>query len=138
MDAVLEAVKDIVLARINQESLSDRPILIKARALSPQEAIGNPETYDFPLLKGKEKIVEADYDGHLGHAYTDMPGGFQGSLSGLFGMAVINNYRRALQVAAINALVSRWGLVQDTVHCKDEQPRTCARRCRAFIEEKYP
>jgi len=138
MDAVLEAAKDLVVARIKEGALQDRLILIKARVLSAREAIGNPETYDFPLLKGKEKMVEADYDGHVGHAYTDMAGDFQGTLGELFGMAITNNYRRALQAAAINALVSWWGLVDNTVHCKDGQPKACARRCRTFIEEKYP
>jgi hypothetical protein len=138
MDSILEEAKNVVLARVRQEVLSEQPILIKARVLSIQEAIGNPEEYDFPLLKGKEKIIEADYCGHLGHAYTDMYGGFRGSLESLFKMAPVNNYRRALQVAAMNALAGYWKLVDHTVHCKDEQPKKCALRCREFIEKTLP
>ena len=138
MSSVLEAARSVVMARVKKEALSKQPILIRARVLSTQEAIGNPEEYDFPLLKGKEKIIEANYAGHLGHAYTDMYGGFEGSLEDLFGINPVNNYRKALQVAAINALSGYWGLIEDAVHCKDGQPKKCALQCREFIEKNFP
>jgi len=137
--SVLETARDLAVARAQKEGLSDKPILIRARVLSVREAIGNPEEYDFPLLKGKEKIIEADYAGHLGHAYTDMYGGFEGSVGDLFRMHAVNNYRRALQVAAINALAGYWGLLEDdAVHCKDDRPKKCAAQCREFIGRSYP
>lgn len=138
MSKVFNATKDKMMKRLGQEGLLGKLILIKARVLSAQEAIGNPEEYDFPLLKGKEKIVEANFQGHLGHAFTDMYGGFRGSLEEVFKVEPSNNYRRALQIAAINALAKYWGLVDNTVHCKDEQPKKCALKSREFIEKNYP
>ncbi len=135
---ILHLAKEKVESRLKKENLFQKKILIKAKVLSAQEAIGNPERDDFPLLKGRERIVEANYEGHLGHAFTDMHGGFEGQISELFQMPLDNNYRRALLVGAINALSHYWGMVDDTVHCKDTQPEECARKCVEFIKQGYP
>ena len=138
MNNILNSAKENIVKRLREENLLNDKILLEAKVLSAVEAIGNPEEYDFPLLKGKEKIVEADFNGHLGHAFTDMYGGFYGSLEEVFAMDSPNNYRRALQVATINALCEYWGLVDDTVHCKDNQPKICAGKCVEFVEKNYP
>jgi len=137
MKLTLELAKEKALDKVNKEHLLDEKVILTAKVLSAREAIGNPEEYDFPLLKGKEKIIEANFKGHLGHAYTDMYGGHEGSLREVFEMELSNNYRRALQVATINALANYWGLVKDTVHCKNEEPRKCAKQSVKFIEEHY-
>ena len=135
---ILEKTKQKVVTRLKKEGLLSKKILLKAKVLSAQEAIGNPEEYDFPLLKGKEKIVEANYEGYRGHAFTDMYGGFEGTLEEVFGMPSSNNYRRALQVAAINALTNYWGMGDDTVHCKDDRPKQCAREYLRYFDAHYP
>jgi len=52
----------------NRNLLAGR-VRIQARGLSAQEAIGNPEADDFPLQKGKERLMQADFwmhrDRHL-------------------------------------------------------------------------
>ena len=87
MRKLFESLKDKVIARLKEEDLLKESIFIKARVLSAQEAIGNPQEYDFPLLKGKEKMVEANFRDSVGHAYTDMYGDFQGSLEEVFNIA---------------------------------------------------
>ena len=54
--------------------------VVSARTLSAKEAIGNPDRDDFPLLKGKEFMVEASFRGAKGQAFTDMPGNYKGYL----------------------------------------------------------
>ncbi|MBU4427462.1 MAG: hypothetical protein KKB35_12100, partial [Proteobacteria bacterium] len=44
----------------DQDLLSER-VWIRARPLSIEEAIGNPEADDFPLQKGKEKLMQAEF-----------------------------------------------------------------------------
>lgn len=138
MGKILDTVKTIVINRLKDENLLDEDILIKARVLSTKEAIGNPENYDFPILKGKEKIMEADFRGFKGQAFTDMYGGYKGSLGNVFNFEASNNYRRALQVATINALTNYWGLASNTAHCKDEVPKICASKIVDFIQKEYP
>ena len=135
---ILESAKERVVERLREEKLLNSNVLLEAKVLSAVEAIGNPEEYDFPLLKGKEKIVEANFRDHLGHAFTDTYGGFYGSLEEVFAMDSSGNYRRALQVATINALCKYWGIVEDTVHCKDKQPKICAGQCVEFVKKNYP
>ena len=43
-----------------------QPVRIRARTLSTEEAIGNPEADDFPLQKGKEKLMQAEFFDSLG------------------------------------------------------------------------
>jgi len=135
---ILEEAKEKVESRLKKEGLFESEITVKAKVLSPQEAIGNPERDDFPLLKGRERIMEANFKGHLGHAFTDMYGGFEGQLNELFDIPLNNNYRRALMVATINALSKYWGLVEDTVHCKDNQPQKCAKKCIEYFKQEFP
>lgn len=49
----------------------DEPVSVIARPLTAEEAIGRPEHDDYPLLKGKERMMEARFKGAAGQAYTD-------------------------------------------------------------------
>ncbi len=135
---ILESAKEKAVQRLKEEGRLEQNVIIEAKVLSPEEAIGNPEEYDFPLLKGKERIVEAQYNGAKGHAFTDMYGGFSGTLNQVLCMPSTNNFRRALQVATINALCQHWGLTTNTVHCREDQPQTCARECLEYLRDNYP
>jgi len=137
-ERILENTIDAAYRRSAKEGLLEDHVSIRARVLSPEEAIGNPEEYDFPLLKGKERIVEACFRKNTGHAFTDTYGGFEGSLKEVLSMGLSNNYRRALCVSAVNALVMYWGLVNNTTHCKNAQPKICASRFPVYIKKTYP
>jgi len=73
-------------------------------ALTPEEAIGNPESEDFPILKGVERLMQAEFAGSFGQAFTDMYGDFEGTLQDVLAMELNNNYRRAIFVATLNAV----------------------------------
>ncbi len=135
---ILKEAKEKVFQKAQQENLLEKSVCVRAKVLSAEEAIGNPEEYDFPLLKGREKIVEANFQTHKGHAFSDMFGGFQGSLSDVLQMPLSNNYRRSLVVATLNAVTRYWGLIDQTVHCRDQQPKECAKRCVEYFSQRYP
>lgn len=111
-------------------------IVVRARTLTPEEAIGNPEGDDFPLKKGKERLMEAEFRGALGQAFTDRFGDYEGTLDQIFTMPLKNNYRRALFVAAMNAVLRHLGLIGGTVHCRDEGPAECAAQVASFIRDR--
>ncbi len=123
---------------VDENNLLNEEIFIKARVLTPEEAIGNPEEKDFPLLKGKERMIQADFKGSYGQAFTDMYGNFQGKISDIVAMELKNNYRRALFVASINAVMRYLKLIEKTIHCKDEEPFECSQMIEKFILENYP
>jgi len=120
-----------------REGLLDESIMITARKLTPEEAIVNPEDRDFPLHKGNERLMQAEFRGARGQAFTDMFGNFEGSLKDIFSMPLENNFRRAVFVAGLNALMRSLGRTQGTVHCRDEEPKTCAGALVTYIRNKY-
>jgi hypothetical protein len=120
-----------------EKGLLDKKIRIKARALSPQEAIGNPEADDFPIQKGRERLMQADMDGALGQAFTDRFGDYEGSLQAALNTPLTSNYGRAVFIAALNAGLRHAGLMGQTVHCKDKGPKMCAESLAAHLTERY-
>ena len=122
---------------LGRHDLLGETVKVKARVLSTEEAIGNPETEDFPLQKGKERLMQADIGGGLGQAFTDRFGDYEGTLESILATPLTNNFRRAIFVAAINAALRRLGLVQGTIHCRDQGPDRCARALADFIQNRY-
>lgn len=122
---------------IRRQDLSDERIEVRGRILEPDEAIGTPRRKDFPLLKGKEKLMEASFRGAKGQAFTDMPENFAGSLREITERPLKTNYDRAVLVSSINAVCNFMGISKNNVHCKNEEPEECAAELAAWIKEKY-
>jgi hypothetical protein len=136
MSAVYDELKNKMLDLCRGNSLFGEKIVVRARTLTPEEAIGNPEGDDFPLKKGKERLMEAEFRGALGQAFTDRFGDYEGTLDEIFSMPLKNNYRRALFVAALNAVLKHLGVIGGTVHCRDEGPAECAAQIGSLIKER--
>ncbi len=50
--------------KITRENrLSDSDISVLVKTLSPEEAIGVPGRRDFPIVDGRERVIEADFQG---------------------------------------------------------------------------
>ncbi|MFH0813851.1 MAG: DUF364 domain-containing protein [Pseudomonadota bacterium] len=111
---------------VNEHNWSTEEITVVAQTLSPEEAIGNPEEDDYPLLKGRERIMEARFREARGHAFTDMFGNYRGTIDEILGMEMKNNFRRAVFVSTLNAVLRHLGMVEGTVHCKDRAPQECS------------
>jgi len=116
---------------------SSRVNVVNIRPLTPQEAIGNPERDDFPLLKGKEVMIQADFRGSRGQAFTDMPGNYSGTLREVFEMPLANNFQRAIFIASINAVLRYFKFISKTVHCRDKEPGECAAHLVDYIKERF-
>jgi hypothetical protein len=122
---------------IDNKNFYNEKVVIRARILDPKEAIGNPERKDFPLLKGKERIMQADFKGSYGQAFTDMYGNYEGTLDQIINMNLNNNYRRAIFVSTINAVMRYLNLIEGTIHCKDEDPEHCGEELINYILTNY-
>ena len=112
---------------VETNNLLDEEIVITGRALSVEEAIGNPKRQDFPIVKGKEKLMQADFKGCKGQAFTNMAGNFKGTLKEVLNNPLESNFDRAILVASMNAICCYLGLIEKTIHCHDDQPEQCAR-----------
>jgi len=117
--------------------MSQEVEVVGARPLTPQEVIGRPERDDFPLLKGKEVMIQADFKGSLGQAFTDMPGNYSGTLKEIFDMSLDNNFKRALFISTLNAVLRYLNYISKTVHCRDKEPEECAAHLVDYIKERF-
>jgi uncharacterized protein (DUF4213/DUF364 family) len=137
MDMLFDTLKARARKLWNDHGILDQKVLVSARALTAEEAIGHPESKDFPLQKGKERLMQAEFMGSLGQAFTDQSGNFEGSLEKILDMDLKNNYRRAIFVATLNAVLRHMGLIERTVHCKDQDPLLCSKDLNSYIKNRY-
>jgi len=113
---------------IKEHNLLKQSIEIICNPIDTRRAIGVPERKDFPLLKGKERLMEAEFAGSYGQAYTDEFSDFQGTLEDILSLPLGNNYERAVFISSLNAVMKHLRLIEGTRHCRDSSPGKCAER----------
>jgi hypothetical protein len=122
---------------LETRGLLGEKVRVKARALSPEEAIGNPEADDYPIQKGKERLMQADIRGALGQAFTDRFGDYEGTLGDILTVPLTSNFRRAIFLSALNAALRHLRMIEGTVHCRDQEPKRCAKTLCDHIRYRY-
>lgn len=137
MADLYEELKQQALKLLEGKNLLAERVGIRARALSIEEAIGNPEADDFPLQKGKERLMQAQFFNAMGQAFTDQYGDFEGTLEEVLQMPLENNFRRAIFVATLNAVLRHLKQVEKTIHCRDQEPAQCADELARYLKKQY-
>lgn len=122
---------------VEENGLLDEEILITGRTLSVEEAIGSPERQDYPIVKGKEKLMQAVFKGEKGQAFTDMAGDFQGTLAEVLAKNPQSNFDRAILISTMNAVLRYLGQVDKTIHCHNEDPEHCSLELVKHITDKF-
>ena len=122
---------------VTDNNLLDKRVKVTGRALSSIEAIGYTEKKDFPILKGKKKLLEAEFKGVKGQAFTDMPEDYSGTLQDVIEMPLDNNFNMAIYIATLNAVCRYLKLADNTVHCKDDGPEKCAVELVSYLESRF-
>lgn len=126
------------LELVKKNALSNLRVEVKTRALKAEEAIGNPDRKDFPLLKGKEVLMEARFKDAIGQAYTDMPTEFSGTLKEIVNIDIKTSRDRALYISVLNAVVKYIYEDIQTIHCRNNEPEECSKEIAGFIDKtKY-
>jgi len=137
MSEVYEEIRKRLFDICRTEELLSQPVQVKARVLTPEEAIGNPEADDFPIQKGKERLMQAEFLGSMGQAFTDQYGNFEGVLGDILKIDLKNNFRRAVFVSTMNAVLRYLGRIENTIHCRDQEPAECAGELVSYIQAKH-
>ena len=65
---------------LTEEGILGEQVVINTKSLTPEEAIGITKRKDFPIITGKDVMVQAECMGSLGQAFTDAPSSFEGML----------------------------------------------------------
>lgn len=121
-DELREALKN----EIQKHNLSGQNISVRCKTLSALEAIGKPEHDDYPILKGKEVMVEAVFEGAKGQVFTDEFENADYLVDDLLKIRLNSNKRRASFISGLNAVFRYLNLCDKTIHCKDKEPIDCA------------
>ena len=132
-----DVIKEKFAAIVRENGLESEKMVITAAALSTEEAIGNPEHRDYPLITGRERMMQADFRGSVGQAFTDMYGNYDGTLADILDMELKNNFRRAIFISSLNAVMRHMGLVDKTGHCKNDEPPKCSQEFVKYVSENY-
>jgi len=125
--AALETTRTELRRLVAAAGLSGAEVEVLAKPLTPEEAIGTPGRRDYPIILGKERVIEAVVLGAKGHAFTDSARELQGTVGEVLSLELDTNVNRAIFVATANALLRHLGKARGTVHCKDDDPERCAR-----------
>jgi hypothetical protein len=137
MNDTLERVRTALGRIVDDEGLGSARLSVLARPLGPEEAIGTPGRRDFPIVEGKERVLEARVREARGHAFTDSAREFSGTVEDVLALPLDTSQHRAIFLATLNALVAHLGRATATVHCRDDDPETCARTIAAGLLERF-
>lgn len=122
---------------VSQRWQINSQVTIRSYPLAGAVALGETSQKDYPLLKGKEQMMEATIGEARGQAYTDHPGYFTGTLRQTLSLPPSDNFTRGLFIASLNALLRHLGMIEGTVHCRNAEPEDCARQAVGFIEKRW-
>jgi len=136
---IYDTLKKALEEKISAHNLADQPIDITCKALSAREAIGTPDHDDYPIIKGKEVMVEADFLNAKGQSFTDEFENRSYRVKDLLSIELSGNLssnrERASFIAGLNAVYRHLGLVDTTIHCKDKEPVLCAEQLSNIISK---
>lgn len=135
---LFEILKAEFVKILTEENLLAEKIEILSKALTPEEAIGITKRKDFPIITGKEVMLQAECRGAYGQAFTDAPTVFKGTLAEVCQMDLENDsHAKGVFIASLNAVMKYLGKADCTVHCKTEGPEKCAKDVVAYVKENY-
>lgn len=134
---IYEELKERFRKIICENGLNDEMIEVDIKPLTPKESIGNPKRRDFPILTGKESMVEACFKSSKGQAFTLARSEFTGSLNEVLKLELQNDYNKAIFIASLNAVLKHLGLIEHTIHCKNEEPEQCALHMIEYFKENF-
>lgn len=135
---MFQLLHDRFTAIAQTHGLLQTPVRITSKALTPQEAIGHTERQDYPILTGREVMLQAVCGSSIGQAFTDAPAAFQGTLADVLALDLKQNpYARGLFVATMNAVMGHLDLSRGSIHCKNNGPELCALEVAAFLKKTY-
>lgn len=137
MSDILAKSREAFRELIAENELSGLPLRVSARPLSTEEAIGTPQYDDLPILGGKEVMIEAEFEGARGHAFTSAPAPWEGTLQDLLALPPDSDARRAILAAAMNAVLRSLGRIGRTVHCRDQDIERCGQEMAAQVRREF-
>lgn len=136
--ALYREIKERFQQLIADYHIDTKEMSVITYGLTPEEAIGITERKDYPILTGKDVMLQASYRGARGQAFTDAPADYSGTLEEILNMDILTDeHARGLFFASMNAVMRHLNLIEGTVHCRGEEPPKCAILCLDHLLKEY-
>jgi hypothetical protein len=135
---ILEQIRSKLKILTDERKIDDQQITITCKALTPEEAIGNPLHDDYPIQLGKERLIEAEFMGRRGQAFSDSYFNYKGSVKDILSLKLDTNARRAIFVSSLNAILAGLGEMPEALHCKNDDLTRCGDYFAAFLADSMP
>jgi hypothetical protein len=132
---LFERLRQALEEQAGRHGFMEEQVSIRVRPMTPEEAIGSPDDRDYPIIKGRERIIEACFRNAKGHAFSDELANTTCTIERLVERVPQTTRDRAEFIAALNAVYRYLGLCDKTVHCRDNEPRDCAQSLATRIDE---
>ena len=134
IDAIYNHLRSSLEEEVARHDLENQEVQVRCKALTPREAIGNPDHDDYPISRGKEVMIEALFRKTRGQAFTDAFVNEDYRLKDLLQLDLSKQANRAGFVAALNAVFRHLDLCEKTIHCRDAEPVDCAHHLCNVVE----
>ena len=135
--AAIQLVRNKLVELVKENKADGQPVVVTVGALSPQQAIGNTVRQDYAILEGKEVMIQAQFGGGFGQAFTDSPREFEGTIEDVLSFKLDTNGNRAIMVATLNAIASHLGIVSGVKHCRNDEPEKCGAIIAEELKKKF-
>jgi len=134
---ILERARQAFSGIVAEHHLRRDPVRVTVEPLSAAQAIGHPQRQDFALLEGKEVMIEAEFRGSFGHAFTDRPQRFEGTIEDVLQLDLNTSANRAIFISTLSAVTSHLGIAKGTRHCRDDDPEKCGSQIASELLEEF-
>ena len=81
-------------------------------------------------------MLQAEFKGSVGQAFTSAPTVFKGSLKEIVDLDLeSDDHAKGLFIASLNAIMKYLNLADRTIHCRNEEPELCANKFKEELKE---
>ena len=119
---MIEELKENFINIVEKNSLQHENIEVKTHLSSPH---------------GEETLIEADFKGNKGQAFSTGAINFQGKIEDILNIDLNTSENRALFIACTNAVLKHLNLIEGTVHCNGKEAKRCAQRIAYGFSRRY-
>ncbi len=124
----IERLRNAAVTVATQSGMLDASVVVETKKSPDEPAAENAE---LPILKRKERTIEARIENGIGQAYSPVPTEYSGTVNDVLSLdlsgcdeAAVKN--RGVFTATVNAMCAHLGIAAQTIHCGGDGPKECA------------
>ncbi len=133
---IIEQARSKIIEITEKLNIHENEIKITCRTLTPEEAIGNPLHDDYPIQLGVERIIEAEFMGKKGQAFSDSYFNYTGKVGAILNLNLESNSRRAIFISSLNAILAHLDIIPEAIHCKNDDLVKCGNCFSEFLKKQ--